>query len=247
MASPRAATSLRSRSRRNVSLLAVKSVTKTFRVGAGVLHALNGVSISIKPGESLGLIGESGCGKTTLGRLVLGIYQPDSGSVEFQGEDIGHMPHAQLRRVRKHITIVFQEPYAALDPMWTVERLVGEPLLIHEPKLSGPQRRARVAEALEMVTLDASFFDRYPRSLSGGQAQRVGIARAIVTRPELVVLDEPTSSLDLSIRTQILQLLRKLQREIGLAYLLISHDLHSIRSVTERAAVMYLGQVVEEG
>jgi oligopeptide/dipeptide ABC transporter ATP-binding protein len=231
-----------------VPLLEADRVTKTFqREGHARVHALNGVSVSVEPGEAVGVVGESGSGKSTLGRLIIGTHRPDSGAIRFRGEDLGRLDAKQLRKVRGEISIVFQEPHAAFDPRWTVGSIVGEPLLIHRPDMTRRQRRERVIQALRSVTLDESMYDRYPRSLSTGQAQRVGIARATVTDPKLIVLDEPTSSLDLSIRAQILRLLARLQKALGVSYLLISHDIRSVRATTQRTVVMYLGQVMESG
>jgi oligopeptide/dipeptide ABC transporter ATP-binding protein len=231
-----------------VPLLAAEDLVKTFhRGGQARVHALNGVSLTVDNSEAVGVVGESGSGKSTLGRLIIGTYKPDSGSIEFKGENVAALNNKLLRKMRGEISMVFQEPHAAFDPRWTVGALVGEPLLIHRPDLSSKDRRALVVETLKAVTLDESMYHRFPRSLSTGQAQRVGIARAIVTNPKLIVLDEPTSSLDLSIRAQILQLLARLQQTLGVSYLLISHDIRSVRVTTQRTVVMYLGQIMESG
>ena len=228
-------------------LIEVEGLTKTFGSGDNAVHAVNGVSFEISEGETLGLIGESGSGKSTVGRLVLRLLDASSGSVRFDGHDVFDLDSKRLRPLRSRMQIVFQEPYESLNPRLPIARIVGEPLEIHERSLSSREMRARVDGALEHVGLDASFRDRYPRALSGGQQQRVGIARAIVTEPRFVVLDEPTSSLDLSVRAQILQLLNELQDRLGLAYLFISHDLATVRYISDRVAVMYLGQFAEVG
>lgn len=233
---------------KRTSLVHLKHVKKTFqRSSGGVIHAVNDVSFLIDSGETLGLIGESGSGKSTIGRIVLGLLQPDDGEIRFSGQDIMSLSKSELRDARADMTIVFQEPYASLNPRMSVGSIIEEPLVIHEKPLSREGRRARVIDALDHVALNESFYGRYPHELSGGQQQRVGIARAIVTRPRFVVLDEPTSSLDLSVRAQILQLLANLQEEFGLAYLFISHDIHSVEYFSARIAVMYFGQIVEVG
>jgi oligopeptide/dipeptide ABC transporter ATP-binding protein len=231
-----------------LALISLEGVYKSFqRSGGPVVHAVNGVSFDISAGETVALIGESGSGKSTIARLALRLYEPDHGSVEFDGHDLASLDRDALRHLRAQMTIVFQEPYESLNPRQRIGKTVEEPLIIHERSLSAAERHVRVVEALNHVTLDESFYDRFPHELSGGQQQRVGIARAIVTRPKLIVLDEPTSSLDLSVRAQILQLLADLQEELNLAYLFISHDIHTVEYVSDRICVMYLGQIVESG
>jgi oligopeptide/dipeptide ABC transporter ATP-binding protein len=231
-----------------VPLLRAEGLRKTFATASGAkLHAVNDVSLAIEPGETLGLIGESGSGKSTVGRLLLRLIEAEDGTIEFEGQDVRALPAAGLRRLRARAQIVFQEPFESLNPRMRVTDIVGEPLEIHESSLSRAQRRAKVLAALERVGLDERFARRFPVELSGGQQQRVGIARAIVTQPRLIVLDEPTSSLDLSIRAQILELLRDLQARLGIAYLFISHDLATVEYVSHRIAVMYLGQIRETG
>jgi peptide/nickel transport system ATP-binding protein/oligopeptide transport system ATP-binding protein len=193
------------------------------------------------------LIGESGSGKSTIARLALRLHKPDSGLIEFDGIDLATLSEPEVRRLRSKMTIVFQEPYESLNPRQTIGLTIEEPLVIHEGDLSKQERHARVIDALNHVALDESLHGRYPHELSGGQQQRVGIARAIVTRPKLIVLDEPTSSLDLSVRAQILQLLEDLQSELNLAYLFVSHDIHTVEYISSHICVMYLGQIVEEG
>ena len=225
-----------------------QEVHKAFRRGSGLaVHAVNGVSLAVNRGETLAIIGESGSGKSTLGRLAVGLHQPDSGSVHFDGTNLGNIDQNSLRQLRRRMTVVFQEPLGSLNPMMTIGQIVEEPLSIHEPGLGREARRDRACEVLEQVSLDSALYGRKPGRLSGGQQQRVGIARAIISQPHFVVLDEPTSSLDLSIQAGILQLLAKLQEDLGLAYLYISHDLATVDFFSDRVAVMYLGQVVEIG
>jgi oligopeptide/dipeptide ABC transporter ATP-binding protein len=229
-------------------LLRVEGVSKTFRGGSGApIHAVNDVSLEVEAGETVALIGESGSGKSTTARLALGLQSPDEGTVEFDGLALQDLPREELRRLRARMTMVFQEPYASLNPRQTVGRTVDEPLRIHEPELGTAERRRRTDEALEQVALSGSFYDRYPHEMSGGQQQRVGIARAMVTRPQFIVLDEPTSSLDLSVRAQVLRLLGELRDDLGLAYLFVSHDIATVEYIADRICVMYLGQIVETG
>ncbi|MGE3619226.1 MAG: ABC transporter ATP-binding protein [Acidimicrobiia bacterium] len=231
-----------------MALLELDHLTKAFpsRRGDDVV-AVRDLSLSIEAGESVGLIGESGSGKSTVGRLALRLLEPSAGRVRFEGVDLGSLGRQEMRQVRSRLQVVFQEPLQSLDPRQRVGRIVAEPLVLHRPDLGPAQRRAVVAETLVQVGLGGSIADRYPRQLSGGQQQRVGIARAIVTRPSFVVLDEPTSSLDLSVRAQILDLLSNLRRELGVAYLFISHDLDTVEYIADRTLVMYRGSVVESG
>ena len=230
-----------------MSVVRLEDVTKTFPSTGGTVHAVNGVSLSIAAGETLALIGESGSGKSTLGRLLLGLYRPDSGMMEFEGRDLTGLDTHELQRVREKLTVVFQEPDESLNPRMTIGQNIAEPLRIHAPALSRHERIDKVSEVLEAVSLPTDIVDRTPRQLSGGQQQRVGIARAIVTDPRFVVLDEPTSSLDLSVQSQIITLLGDLQQRLELSFLFITHDIHTVHYVADRIAVMYLGQVVETG
>jgi len=210
-----------------------------------VVRAVDGVSLRVAAGETLGLVGESGCGKSTLARCVLRLIEPTRGRVLLDGEDLTALPEEALRRRRRDIQMVFQDPTASLNPRLSVAATVEEPLALHTP-LVGPARRARADEVLDEVGLGAGLRDRYPHQLSGGQRQRVNIARAIATRPRLVVLDEPTSALDVSLRARVILLLAELKRRMGMTYLFISHDLSTVRYLCDRVAVMYLGVLVEE-
>jgi peptide/nickel transport system ATP-binding protein/oligopeptide transport system ATP-binding protein len=233
-----------------MSLVEVHEIHKTFasrQRGGDPVHAIRGVSLTVEEGETLAIIGESGSGKSTLGRAVLRLLDVDSGTVSFDGKDLGAMDRKQLRAQRAEMQVVFQEPFESLNPRMSVGAIVGEPLQIHRPELSTTDTRRQVREALERVGMPVDAATRLPGELSGGQQQRVGVARAIVSRPRFVVLDEPTSSLDLSIRAQILALLAELQEDLGLAYLFVSHDMHTVEWVSDRVAVMYLGEFVETG
>ena len=210
-----------------------------------VVRAVDGVSLRVAAGETLGLVGESGCGKSTLARCVLRLIEPTRGRVLLDGEDLTALPEEALRRRRRDIQMVFQDPTASLNPRLSVAATVEEPLALHTP-LAGPARRARADEVLDEVGLGAGLRDRYPHQLSGGQRQRVNIARAIATRPRLVVLDEPTSALDVSLRARVILLLAELKRRMGMTYLFISHDLSTVRYLCDHVAVMYLGVLVEE-
>jgi oligopeptide transport system ATP-binding protein len=230
-------------------LLDVRGVTKDFLIGRGrskaSLRAVSSVDLQIARGETVAVVGESGCGKSTLGRLVTGLLPPTAGSIHLLGKDLGSMNERQLRRARREVQLVFQDPLGSLDPRMTVERTVSEPLRVHKVESDPAELRKRVAALLERCGLPASVMDRYPRMLSGGQQQRVGIARALALEPRLIVCDEPVSALDVSVQAQILNLLLELQRDLGLSYLFISHDLGVVRNIADRVAVMYLGRVVE--
>jgi oligopeptide/dipeptide ABC transporter ATP-binding protein len=233
-------------------LLVVADLTKHFPIAAGglfrrqysQLRAVDGVSFDIRSGETLGLVGESGCGKSTLGRLLIRLLEPTGGQVAFDGADITRLGNAEMRKIRRGMQIVFQDPYGALNPRMAVEDIVMEPLLIHGARADAAAR-AKVAEMLALVGLPARAGERFPHEFSGGQRQRVGIARALVLRPRFVVCDEPVSALDVSVQAQIVNLLQDLQGELGLTYLFIAHDLAVVRHISDRVAVMYLGKIVE--
>lgn len=214
--------------------------------GRGTVHAVDGVSLVLRRGQAFGLVGESGSGKSTLARTVVRLEAPTYGRVVFDGTDVSKLSHREIRPFRRRVQMVFQDPYASLNPRMKVGDIVGEPLIVHEG-LGRRAARQRARELLERVGLTADAISRYPHEFSGGQRQRVGIARALAIRPDLIVADEPVSALDVSIRAQLLNLLKDLQREFALTYLFISHDLGVVRYVCDRVAVMYLGQVVEEG
>ena len=215
-----------------------------FKSTAGFVHAVNGVSFRIRPGESLGLVGESGCGKTTLGKCVIFLERPTEGRVVFDGIDLGQLGDKDLRNIRPRFQMIFQDPYSTLNPRISVESMLAEPLRLYQDLTPG-QRRIRVRELLETVGLLPEHASRYPHEFSGGQRQRLAVARALALNPSLIVCDEPVSALDVSIQAQILNLLDKLKDEIGFSYLFISHDIGVVEHVADRIAVMYLGKIVE--
>ncbi len=210
----------------------------------GDIKAVDGISFFIRRGETLGLVGESGCGKSTTGRAILQLYRPTGGHVYFDGVDLTQLKGSELRRMRRRMQMIFQDPYASLNPRMTVEAIVGEPLEVHG-LARGKEKRERVQELLKQVGLNPYFINRYPHEFSGGQRQRIGIARALAVDPEFIVCDEPISALDVSIQAQIINLLEDLQEQRGLTYLFIAHDLSVVRHISDRVAVMYLGKIVE--
>ncbi len=237
---------------KNGELVRVEHLTKHFPILRGLViqrqvaavQAVDDVTFSIYPGETLGLVGESGSGKTTIGRTLLQLHRPTSGKVFYRDMELTAMKGEEMRRARRHLQMVFQDPYASLNPRMTVGNIIAEPLEVHGIG-NGKERKARVQELLQLVGLSHYFVNRYPHEFSGGQRQRIGVARALALQPDFIVLDEPISALDVSIQAQVVNLLEKLQEEFGLTYLFIAHDLSMVRHISDRTAVMYLGKIVE--
>jgi oligopeptide transport system ATP-binding protein len=233
------------------ALLAVHELSVSYRVsyhgGHALLRAVNGVSFEVGRGETLGLVGESGSGKSTIARALLRLVPAESGSALFHGSDLLKLSGASLQAMRRHLQLIFQDPLASLDPRMSIGDILGEPLRVFEPQLSGQQREQRVLAMARAVELGAEHLHRYPHEFSGGQAQRIGIARALIIQPELIVCDEPLSALDVSIKSQISNLLKDLQRQLRLSLLFISHDLAAVRFSCDRVLVLYLGRVMETG
>jgi oligopeptide transport system ATP-binding protein len=219
--------------------------TSLFKRQASFVHAVDGVSFDLYRGETLGLVGESGCGKSTTGRTVLQLYTPTSGSVIFDGIDLVKLKSEELRKIRRRMQMIFQDPYASLNPRLTVGEIIGDPLMVYKEARTRKEIDARVTDLLDLVRLNPSYINRYPHEFSGGQRQRIGIARSLALNPEMIVCDEPISALDVSIQAQIVNLLVELQKRLNLTYLFIAHDLSMVRHICDRVAVMYLGVIVE--
>ena len=237
------------------NILEVRDLVKHYPVTRGIVFkktighvkAVDGVSLDLKQGETLGVVGESGCGKSTLARVLMNLEKPTAGTVRYKGQDIFGLKGSEMRRMRRQIQLVMQDPYTSLNPRMTVGDLIGEPFEIHPEVAPKGSRRSKVMDLLDVVGLNPEHINRYPHQFSGGQRQRIGIARALALRPEIIVCDEPVSALDVSIQAQVMNLLGKLQAEFGLSYIFIAHDLSVVRHLSDRVAVMYLGRVAEVG
>src|SRR6056297_2920583 len=233
------------------TLLKIKNLKMHFKVGGGLLRksktvqAVNGLNFDILQGETLGLVGESGCGKSTTGRTILQLYKATEGSIRYDGADLTEMTEKQLTPYRRKMQIIFQDPYSSLNPRLTVGGIISEAYLIHQPQMSKKERMERSKDLLSKVNMDPSFANRFPHEFSGGQRQRIGIARALAVNPDFIVCDEPISALDVSVQAQVVTLLEDLQAEFGLTYLFIAHDLSMVKYISSRVAVMYLGKIVE--
>lgn len=226
-------------------IISVGNLKKYFKVGEGTLKAVDGLNFDIYPGETFGLVGESGCGKTTAGRTLIRLYEPTDGKVIFNDNDIYKLSNHKMQEVRRDFQMIFQDPYASLNPRMTVEEIIAEPLDIHKIYTNKKDRRKRIVELLELVGLNEEHAMRFPHEFSGGQRQRIGVARSLALNPKFIVCDEPISALDVSIQAQVVTLLKDLQKQFGLTYLFIAHDLSMVRYISDRVGVMYLGHMME--
>ncbi|MBG9788824.1 ABC transporter ATP-binding protein [Brevibacillus laterosporus] len=226
------------------TLVEVRNLKKFFKIGENTLKAVNDVSFTIKRGETLGIVGESGCGKSTAGRTMLRLYDPTDGQVFFEGKDLSKLSPSEMKAMRRNIQMIFQDPYASLNPRMTVGDIIGEALDIHG-LAAGSKRKERIQELLSLVSLNPEHMNRFPHEFSGGQRQRIGIARALAVEPKFIVCDEPISALDVSVQAQVVNLLEQLQEKMGLTYMFIAHDLSMVKYISDRVGVMYLGKMVE--
>lgn len=226
------------------TLLEVRNLKKYFKVGSQTLKAVNDISFEIKRGETLGIVGESGCGKSTAGRTILRLYEPTAGEVLFEGTDITKLSEQEMKKMRRNMQMIFQDPYASLNPRMTVGDIIGEALDIHG-LAEGEKRKERIQELLSLVSLNPEHMNRFPHEFSGGQRQRIGIARALAVEPKFIICDEPISALDVSVQAQVVNLLEQLQEQMGLTYMFIAHDLAMVKYISDRVGVMYLGKMVE--
>lgn len=228
------------------TILEVRNLRKYFSTPKGMLHAVDGVNFSIRKGKTLGIVGESGCGKSTTGRVILRLLEATDGEILFEGQNIRHFSKDQMRRLREDMQIIFQDPFASLNPRMTASEIIGEPLLIHNKVKNKRELTERVAELMELVGLSPRLVNTYPHELDGGRRQRIGIARALALKPKFIICDEPVSALDVSIQAQILNLMQDLQEQLGLTYIFITHDLSVVKHFSDEIAVMYLGQLIEK-
>ncbi|MCH9626230.1 MAG: Oligopeptide transport ATP-binding protein OppF [Chlamydiales bacterium] len=228
----------------NKVLVEIQNISKSFKIGKNNLQAVQNLSLQIFKGETLGLVGESGCGKSTVGRTLIRLHTLTSGKVLFDGDDLSTFSDNEMKQVRRKMQFIFQDPYASLNPRMTVQEIIGEPLDIHR-LAKGSARKTRIKELLRLVGLNENHMSRFPHEFSGGQRQRIGIARALAVEPDFIICDEPISALDVSIQAQIVNLLKSLQKKMGLTYLFIAHDLSMVKYISDRVAVMYLGQLME--